>query len=186
MKFLKWALIILIVLGGLFYFVGMPYLKTQTKKISPEQVANYAADGMDMTVKYSAPEKKGRVIFGDLVPYDIVWRTGANEPTTFESKSAIRIGGEELAAGTYSLWTKPSKDKWEVMFNSEIPDWGVTILSGGKETTRNPETDVLKISVTPTELTNSVERLTFAFSNDEKLNLTLSWDTVMVSIPIEK
>ena len=186
MKFLKWAIVILLVLGGLFYFIGMPYMKSQTKKISPERTATYTEDGMDMLVTYSAPYKKGRVIFGELVPYGKVWRTGANEPTTFETKTAITINGKELAAGTYSLWTIPRSENWDVIFNSEVPKWGVTLLSGGKETTRNPKADVLQLTV-PTAKTNAeVERLTIAFSKTAQLYLSHSWDTTAVRVPINK
>ena len=113
----------------------MPYMQEQTKKHSPEVTNTYNQNGLDLSVNFSGPSKKGRVIFGELVPYDAVWRTGANEPTTFTTASNIRIIDKPLAAGTYSFWTKPGKDVWEVMFNSEVPNWGVTIMSGGAKTT---------------------------------------------------
>lgn len=184
MKFLKWILIALTVLGLLFYFVGWPYMKEQTKKNSPEKTVTYTKNGYDLSVTYSSPSKKGRVIFGQLVPYDTVWRTGANEPTTFTTASDVRIFDKVLPAATYSLWTKPGKETWAVMFNSAIPDWGVTILSRGKETTRIPAKDVLAIEV-PVEKTDEViENFTIGFMYQDQLYMNLSWDRTMVKIPI--
>ncbi|NJB72392.1 hypothetical protein GGR42_002883 [Saonia flava] len=186
MKYLKWTLIVLAVLILLVVFVGMPYAQKQTKVHSPETTSVYAKKGIDLAVKYSSPHKKGRVIFGELVPYDVVWRTGANEPTTFTTKTNIKIIDKDLPAGTYSLWTRPKKDSWDIMFNSEVPDWGVTIMSGGKKTTRNPETDVVQIEVPVETLQESVESFTIRFDEYEELYLILSWDKTKVSIPINK
>ena len=138
MKKLKWILLVVIALIALVMFVGMPYMKEQTKKHSPQATNTYTKNGMDLSVNYSSPSKKDRVIFGELVPYDVVWRTGANEPTTFSTGSDIKIIDKTLSAGTYSLWTKPGKESWGVIFNKEIPDWGVTILSGGKKNHKKP------------------------------------------------
>jgi len=186
MKILKWVLIVLIALVLLFFFVGMPYLKEQTKKNSPEKVAAYTGDGLDLQVKYSSPFKKGRVIFGELVPYDAVWRTGANEPTTFTTKTAVRIQGKELAPGTYSLWTIPGQRSWMVMFNSEVPDWGVTLISGGSKTTYNKESDVLQIQVPVINLDTPMESFTIDFRESEGLFLSLTWDQTQIRIPIDK
>ena len=185
MKILKWVVIVLIALILLFVFVGMPYLKEQTKKNSPEKVATYVQDGLDMQVKYSSPFKKDRVIFGELVPFDAVWRTGANEPTTFTTKTAVRILDNALAPGTYSLWTIPGRESWTVMFNSEVPDWGVTLISGGSKTTHNPETDVFQIQVPVENLDKVVESFTIDFKESEGLFLTLTWDRTQISIPIK-
>ena len=185
MKILKWVVVVLIAFILIFVFVGMPYLKKQTKKISPERVATYVQDGLDMQVTYSSPYKKGRVIFGELVPFDAVWRTGANEPTTFTTKTNISILDKQLAPGTYSLWTIPGRENWSVMFNSEVPGWGVTLISGGRKTTHDPETDVLQIQVPVENLEQSIDRFTIDFTESEGLFLTLSWDKTQVSIPIK-
>lgn len=186
MKKLKWIIGILVIIVALMVFVGMPYMKEQTKKHSPQVTNSYTKNGFDLAINYSSPSKKDRVIFGDLVPYDAVWRTGANEPTIFTTKTAIKIIDKDLPAGTYSFWTKPSSGMWEVMFNTEIEEWGVTILSGGKETTRNTMTDVVNIQV-PSELSSSVqEKLDIRFEDEEQLYLTLSWDQTKIRIPINK
>lgn len=187
MKILKWILIIVVALVLLMVFVGMPYMQEQTKKHSPENTVAYTGNGLDLAVVYSSPSKKGRVIFGELVPFDAVWRTGANEPTSFTTDKSIKIIDKTLAAGTYSLWTIPNEDSWSIIFNSEVPEWGVTIMSGGKETTRNPETDVIQFEVPVETLQNTVEHFTIRFDElENQLYLILSWDNTKVSIPINQ
>lgn len=180
----KWILIVIAVFVLLVAFVGMPYMKEQTKKHSPQKTATYSQNGMDLTVSYSSPFKKGRVIFGELVPYDIVWRTGANEPTTFTTTTDIKIIDKKLPAGSYSLWTKPSKESWNVMFNKEVPDWGVTVLSGGKDTTRDPAMDVVQVEVPVTNLSPIAESFTIDFDEGDQLYLTLFWDATKIRVPI--
>ncbi len=186
MKFLKWLIIVLVVLAALFFTVGKPYLQEQTKKHSPEKVATFTKKGMDLAVKYSSPSKKGRVIFGELVPYDAVWRTGANEPTTFTTKSDIQVGNQILPQGTYSLWTKPNPEKWSVFFNKEVPEWGVTLLSAGAKTTRDPENDVAHIEVSTERLAEPQESFQIDFEDTQQLYLTLSWDETEIKVPISQ
>jgi len=178
--------LVIVVLGLLIRFVGMPFMQSQTKKHSPEQTATYSQNGLDLSVNYSSPSKKGRVIFGELVPYDMVWRTGANEPTTFTTATDIKIIDKKLSAGTYSLWTVPNEQSWKVIFNEEVPDWGVTVLSGGKETTREPEADFVQVEVPTKELGKPVESFTIDFEDSGQLSLNLSWDNTKVSVPINK
>ncbi|MCK5442336.1 MAG: DUF2911 domain-containing protein [Maribacter sp.] len=186
MKKRKKILLVLVALIALVIFVGMPYMQEQTKKHSPEITNTYAKNGMDLSVNFSSPSKKDRVIFGELVPYDLVWRTGANEPTTFTTASNIKIINKNLPSGTYSFWTKPGREVWEVIFNSEIPDWGVTILSGGSETTRNQETDVISIEVPSEQISAMQEKLHIDFEDGDQLYLTLSWDQTKIKVPINK
>lgn len=186
MKFLKWLLITLAVLGLLSYFVVWPYMQVQTKKISPEETTTYVKEGFDLSVNYSSPTKKDRVIFGGLVPYDVVWRTGANEPTTFTTATDIRISNKDLPAGTYSLWTVPGKENWSVIFNKDVPDWGVSILSGGKETSRTPEDDMVKVEVPVEETAKTMEKFTINFTDTEQLYMDISWDRTLVKVPISK
>lgn len=189
MRVKKWLIGFAIAIALLFLafkFIAWPYMKEETKKISPQKTETYTQNGYDLSVAYSSPMKKGRVIFGELVPYDAVWRTGANEPTTFTTTSEISIIDKKLPAGTYSLWTIPKQDNWTVIFNNEIADWGVTLLSGGAETTRNPEADVVTVEV-PSRPTEAVqESFEILFKSPETLHLSLSWDQVEVLVPINK
>lgn len=189
MRIPKWLKIIALIIVGLwllFKFVAWPMLKENTKKISEEKTTTYTEQGYDLSVTYSSPSKKGRVIFDELVPYNKVWRTGANEPTTFTTGTKIKVMNTELPAGTYSLWTIPGPEKWTVMFNEEVPEWGVTLLSGGAETTRNPEKDVLQVEVLPKSLANPQENFTIVFQDTGLLHLALSWDKTIVLVPISK
>ncbi|MCK0158716.1 DUF2911 domain-containing protein [Cellulophaga sp. F20128] len=186
MKVLKWMIITVVILGLLTVFVGMPMMKEQTKKYSPAVTTSYAQGGFDVSVVYCSPSKNDRVIFGDLVPYDKVWRTGANEATTFTTSTAIKVMGKELPAGTYSLWTRPHAQNWDVIFNTEIPDWGVTILSGGAETTRKAQNDLFTVTVPVEKLAMAHEKFSINFEDKEQLHLTLAWDKTKVSVPISK
>ncbi|MEM9143905.1 MAG: DUF2911 domain-containing protein, partial [Bacteroidota bacterium] len=151
---------------------------------SPQKSASYTQDGLDLSVEYSSPFKKGRVIFGELEPYGVVWRTGANEPTTFRTTTEINIVDKPLPAGTYSLWTRPGKEQWTVMFNSEIPDWGVSLSMEGAKAAYDPAQDAVKITVPVRTLPKPQERFLIDFEQGDPLYLTLSWDRTLIKIPI--
>jgi hypothetical protein len=185
MKVLKWIGIILVLLLLLGYFFGMPYLREQTKKHSPERTATYQAAGITLEVNYSSPSKKGREVFGELVPFGEVWRTGANEPTTFSTDHDIYFGDNPLPAGTYSLWTIPNPDVWTLILNSEVPDWGVTLMSGGRKTTRNAEADVVQVSAAALNLPLAEEDFTIDFKIIRKgVFMSLAWDQTEVLVEI--
>ncbi|WP_076456162.1 DUF2911 domain-containing protein [Zobellia uliginosa] len=186
MKLLKRLLIGIASVGLLFIFVIGPYMRRQTKKHSPEKTATYTQNDMDLLVRYSSPAKKDRIIFGELVPYDEIWRTGANEPTTFTTATDILVANYPLPKGTYSLWTRPGRQSWSVIFNSHIPDWGVTVLSGGKKTTRIPKHDILEIEIPTEETKLPIENLTIDFERQNQLFLGISWDRTKIKIPISK
>ena len=78
----------------------------------------------DVSVEYSRPGMKGRTIYGDLVPYDKLWRTGANKNTMITFSDDVKVGGKELKAGSYAIFTKPGKENWEVIFYSDTENWG--------------------------------------------------------------
>ncbi len=175
--------IFLIVLGSLllFGYIGLQMMQKNTKRHSPEATARYAEGGMEMQVKYCRPYKKGRQIFGGLVPYDQVWRTGANEATTFTTTQAIRFGGTPVEPGTYTLWTIPGPENWQVILNSKRYGWGVT---WGGEASRDAQHDVAKVSVPVQVQEPGLEQFTIDFRK-APLALTLAWDQVHVEVPIE-
>lgn len=179
-KFLKWLLVIVVSLVVLA-FAGFQVMKSQTKKASPEETVTFNAGGMTATVNYSRPSKKGREIFGKLVPYGKVWRTGANEPTTFEVDKAITFGGTEVPAGKYTLWTIPGATEWSVILNSGMYDWGV---SWGGEPTRDPAADVATAKVVPEQLPDPVEQFTITVEG-EPAHLVLRWDLTRVAVPLQ-
>jgi len=179
-KFLKRMLIVAVSLVVLF-IVGCKVLMTQTKKHSLEQTEVFKNNDLEITVKYSQPSKKEREIFGGLVPYGEVWRTGANEPTTFSTNKALRIEGQDLPEGTYSLWTIPERESWTVIFSSGQYDWGV---SWGNKASRLPEDDVLNVLVPSQNTTEEVEKFTIDFANDPN-RMQLKWDQTLVEISFE-
>lgn len=164
--------------------IAFPILQKQTKKASPEEVVTHSVEDLDMEVFYCRPSKKGRVIFGELVPYGVTWRTGANEPTTFTTSKEISFGGEDLAAGTYSLWTVPGESSWEVVLNSGEYSWGV---GWGAKASREAEFDVLSVNAAVESLPSVTEMLTISFADQDTINksqLMISWDQTRVSVPI--
>ncbi|MEM7675149.1 MAG: DUF2911 domain-containing protein [Myxococcota bacterium] len=134
----------------------------------------------DITVKYNSPGKKGRRIFGKLVPYGELWRTGANSATTVEFSRDVTFGDKAVPAGTYAVFTIPTRTKgWTVALNSNAKQSG----TGGYD----QKLDVARISVKPVLSSNRRERMTFIFSNttEDSTRLDLEWDRMRVSVPIK-
>ena len=159
-------------------FLAFQILKSRTKSSSPEVKQRYSVGTAKVNLFYCQPSKKGREIFGGLIKYGEVWRTGANEPTTFETDKNILVGGKTLPVGKYSLWTIPQKDNWTVIFNKDIPMWGDN--SSGKAA-RNAKEDIFQVIVPVEKLTNPQEKLLIEVQNNV---LIISWDMTKVSVPI--
>ncbi len=153
-------------------------LKSKTKSASPEVMQTYSVGAAKVNLFYCEPSKKGREIFGGIIKYGEVWRTGANEPTTFETDKNLVIDDKKLAAGKYSLWTIPNQDSWTVIFNKEIPYWGDN--TDGKAA-RNAKEDFIQVIVPVEKLTASQEKLSIDAQNNA---LHISWDMTKVSVPI--
>lgn len=132
----------------------------------------------DLSVVYSRPGVKGRVIWGDLVPYDQPWRTGANEATTFTCSQDVTVEGQPLPTGTYSLFTIPGVKEWTVVFNTQKDLWGAYQYQ--------PEHDTLRVQVTPREAPHE-EWMSFRFDDPtwSGTTLTLYWDQLAVPIRID-
>lgn len=150
----------------------------RTPRPSPDANVSQYVGVTKITIDYSCPAVKGRTIWGELVPYGKVWRTGANEVTSITFDDAVRINGNELAAGTYGIHTIPNQNEWEIIFSKDTKvDGG----SGYDETK-----DALRIKVTP-ESNQFTERMTFTFSemteNSTKVNLL--WEKIKVSFSVE-
>lgn len=174
--------ITLVVIVAILAAIGA-YLRSSTKSHSPFEVAILNEGEVNIEVSYCRPYKKGRVIFGDLVPYNEVWRTGANEPTVFETTSDITVKGEVLSKGKYSLWTKPGETEWHVIFNSEIPNWGVDYSN---KALRNPDTDVLEVTVPSYNNEKVIEQFTIMFDKmDEQVEMVIMWDKTTVVLPMD-
>lgn len=171
------AIVVLIGLGQ----VTMFYMKKQTKSFSPEEHVAFNQGDVAIKVFYNRPFKKGREIFGKLVPFGKIWRTGANEATTFETTKDLTFEGKLLKQGKYSLWTIPGENTWSVIFNSEFGQWGVA--SDG-EPNRDPERDVLKVDVGSVQQDRVFEQFTITFEQvGEDAEMVLMWDKTVVAVP---
>jgi hypothetical protein len=179
-KFLLFAGVALVVIIVL-YWVMTSFKTSQTKTASPEEIVSFAEGDLKIDVFYNRPFKKGRVIFGGLVPYNAVWRTGANEATTFETSKALTIEGKRLNSGKYSLWTIPGKEKWTIIFNSEYGQWGINSEGNAN---RNPAHDVVAVDFAPITQEKEFEQFTIAFDQvGEEAEMVLIWDKTVVAVP---
>ena len=152
-----------------------------TKSHSPSTKTGY---NDVLSASYSGPYKKGREVFGKLVPFGQVWRTGANWATTFTTKQEVRFKEQTLMAGKYSIWTVPRKDHWEVIVNEETGQWGIDPIS--KEANRDPEHDVIKVNVPVFRTEKVVEQFNIVFEGrDNEVEMVMIWDQTMVAVPIE-
>ena len=155
--------------------VGFQIMKYNTKKASPEVLSTYSIDNNQINIFYCSPRKKGRDVFPEVVPFGEVWRTGANEASTFTNSKDILVEGEHLKAGTYSLWTIPGQEEWEIIFNSEVPGWGVGM---GAKAARKAEADVLSVRVPTNVNPNQIqEELVIKVENKA---LIMAWDDMIV------
>jgi hypothetical protein len=146
----------------------------KSNRPSPPAEASGTVDGTDITINYSRPSVKGRTIFGELEPYGKVWRTGANEATTFEVSTDVEIEGKPLPAGKYALFTIPTEDDWTVIFNKTPDQWGAYDYDEAQ--------DALRVEVTPEETDEPTEQLTFEIGDDGEV--TMMWANTAVSFDV--
>jgi hypothetical protein len=132
----------------------------------------------DITIEYSRPSAKGRTIFGDLVPYDKMWRTGANASTKITFGEDVKLEGNLVPAGTYSFYTIPGKTEWTVVINKNTTNWGV---DGYKQ-----EEDVVRFKVKPTSVMAPVETFTMNIADltTNSARIELSWEKTRVSVNV--
>ena len=141
---------------------------------SPPAEATTTVDGVDVTIDYSQPSVKGREIFGKLEPYGKVWRTGANEATTFEASGDVTINGQPLSAGKYALFTIPNEDQWTVIFNKQAEQWGAFDYDESQ--------DALRVDATPEKTNQPTEKLTFDISDNGEVSMM--WADAKVSFDV--
>lgn len=145
---------------------------------SPLAIANVRYKDNYIKITYSQPQKKGRNIFGALVPFGKLWRTGANEATEMTTTTDIEFGGSLLKAGTYSLFTIPDKEQWTIIVNADVGLWGAYNYNADK--------DVYRFQVPVTSTDQEYEAFTISFDpRNELADLLLFWDHTQVSIPVK-
>lgn len=182
-SFLKRVLILLsvVALGLFLYSVFIENIFAS--RLSPKDTVEFKLNDLKLEVFYNRPFKKEREVFGALVPFNQVWRTGANEATTFETNGTLEIKGRPLTAGKYTLWTVPKDSTWTVIFNSKQYSWGV---NAQMKPMWDPNYDVINVEVPVQKLDDVVEQFTIGFDNStDKLFLTMAWDDVKVAVPLK-
>jgi len=149
--------------------------------LSPPATANVAIDGKKLTIAYSAPSVRGRKIMGGLVPYGEVWRTGADNATTFQTDADLVIGPEtgglKVPKGTYTIYTLPGPNDWQLIVNKQTGQWG---------TEYSQRQDLGRVKMARAQLPAPVERFKIELSSAgaKKGLLKMSWERTEVSVPI--
>ena len=152
--------------------------KFQGLQKSPTDISYAKADRSSkpqIKVIYSRPQKKDREIFGKLVPYDKVWRTGADEATEIKFFQDVKLNNKTIKAGTYSLFTIPGKEEWTIILNSDLDSWGAYSYDKSKDITR------IKV---PASTGDSLEAFSIAFKKvKDGYHMVMGWDTARVEVP---
>ncbi|MEA2570701.1 MAG: hypothetical protein QOI24_2702 [Acidobacteriota bacterium] len=168
-------------LAALLLTAALPLAAQQpqlrTPRPSQKQIVTQTVGVTDITINYSRPGVKGRAIWGGLVPYDKVWRTGANEATSIAFSDDVTINGQALPKGTYSLHTIPSKDEWTIIFNKVAEQWG--------SYSYDEKADALRIKAKP-EKSEFREWLTFEFPqlSVDQTTIAIRWENVSVPFTV--
>jgi Protein of unknown function (DUF2911) len=165
----------------LFLLFPLTAFSQEAIKARPSPLAIVTARYKDTYLKiiYGQPHKRGREVFGKLIPYDQVWRTGANEATEITATKDIVINSQPLKAGTYSLFSIPGKEKWTIIINSDLGMWGAYNY--------NQKMDVLRFEA-PTEMLKETVYEPFTILIDQKTDkatISLLWDKTKVTFPIQ-
>jgi len=155
----------------------MMNVSAQEAKKEPPKSPLTSAKNDFASVSYSQPSKRGRVIFGELVPYGKVWRTGANMSTDITFTSDVMFGGKEVKKGTYSIFTIPEENEWTIILNS------VPAQKGSSEYDQNKEKNILEVKEPVAKLNKEVEKFTISF---EKGFMVFTWDKTQVKVPLKK
>lgn len=176
---MKKILTLLCVTGVLFATASGAFAQA---KLPPASSSQHVSQGLGISkieLSYQRPSANGRTIFGGLVPYDQVWRTGANNATAITFASEVEIAGKKVPAGTYGLFTIPTKGDWTVILNKTYEQWG--------SYTYKQEDDVLRFNVKPTKLAKKVETFSINFENvtSSSLDVVLSWENVAIPFTIK-
>jgi len=183
----KFALLTMVVFA-VAVLVAAPTSMAQDKspRLSPPASAECKfSDGKSVKIDYSSPRindpktHQPRKIFGGLVPYGKVWRTGANESTTFVTDSAVVLGGQNVPAGSYTIFTVPEADKWTLVISKKTGEWGTDYPGEGEDLARVP------MSVSKTSA--PVENFTIGFDQaGSKCTLHMDWENTRASVDVTK
>ena len=152
----------------------------QQKPASPPGEASVTfADGKTVTIQYSRPSMRGREIFGGLVPYDKVWRTGANAATSLKTDVDLNIGGSNVPAGSYTLYTLPGANAWKLIINTQTGQWG---------TEYNQGQDLARVDMKVTQRSSPLEQFTISFdkTSGDSATLKLEWANTVAAVDVKE
>ncbi len=166
----------------LIFTVNIGYTQIETipvPQLSPLEKIETQVGISEISIEYSRPSMRGRKIFGELVPYNQVWRTGANINTRITFSKPVRIGNKVVQEGVYTIFTIPAPDEWEVIFHVENEEYGAP--NAIKE-----ENIIARISVPVDQPSRSIETLSFRFEDlrMDGCNLVLAWENLLIRIPL--
>jgi hypothetical protein len=146
----------------------------QPQRLSPPGTAEFTLNGKKITVAYSRPSMRGRKIMGGLVPYDKVWRTGANAATSFITEADLVMGGVPIPQGSYTLYTIPSETSWKLIINKQ---------TGQSGTVYDEAQDLARVDMKVEPLSEPLEQFTISFAPTQKGGvLKLEWETTRASV----
>jgi hypothetical protein len=153
--------------------------KKEEVRISPKAMVEQTVGFTEVTIEYGRPGVKGRTIWGGLVPYNAVWRAGANEATKITFSTDVKIDGKKLKAGSYSFFAIPTQKTWTLIFNKVADQWGAFEY--------NDVEDALRVVVTPIQNNCWQEWLTYTINktSDKKAVVTLEWEKIKVPFNVE-
>lgn len=174
----KLALVMTLAVAGWMASSDLLHAQVQMPRPSPKASVTQTIGLTDVTITYSRPGVKNRVIWGELVPFDKVWRLGANEATVITFGDEVNIEGQKLPKGGYSLHAIPNPEQWTIIFNKVADQWG--------SYNYKQEEDALRVTVTPRQ-GEFVERMLFTIDDmtDESALVTLAWEKLRVSFKVE-
>jgi hypothetical protein len=170
--------LVALMLSAFTQFAGAQ--QDQSKRPSPAAQAQCKfTDGKTVKTDYSSPRVKGRKIFGGLVPYGQVWRTGANEATTLVTDTNVKIGDKDVPAGSYTIFTMPSADKWVLIISKKTGEWGVPYPGEGD--------DFVRTDMRVSQLPSPVENFTIGFDQTgAACVMHLDWETTRAAVDISE
>jgi Protein of unknown function (DUF2911) len=168
-----------IALGLTMLAVACHAQQDKSKRPSPPATAKVDLGGTSVTIDYSSPRLKGRHVGQEIAPFGQVWRTGANESTTFVTTGDVMVGGTLVPAGSYTIFTIPEKDKWTLVISKKTGEWGTDYPGASNGLARIP----MKVSALP----SPVENFTISFDKSGSgATMNLDWETTRASVSIAK
>ncbi len=162
----------------LIIFAAASFAQDKAKPSPPASATCDLGGGKMIKTDYSSPRMKGRKIFGELVPYGQVWRTGANEATTFVPSTDVMVGGKSVPAGNYTIFTVPNADKWTLIINKKTGEWGIPYKYESDELAR--------VDMKVSKLSAPVENFTISYEKSGNgCTMNIEWESTRASVDIK-